>query len=626
MKAIFTGQYFRAFVAMPGTIGALRSRIARRMSDSQIDAAGTAASSVAACLCAAALLAGCDGGGVSGQADPLAAYKTQQIAWAPCNAEQIEDMPTLTVSALGTDLSCAQIRVPMDYAHPTAGDISIGVMRVAAAAPKERVGAILFNPGGPGGDGYQFGALRAGLARLVNPASGGYRGLYDMSRKFDFVGFSPRGVGRSTQLICSLPAPLEHVDWLPNNLSPQNVDRALYNARLYADACRNVPLAPFINTDATARDMDVLRAALGDTRLNYIGYSYGTLLGAWYASLFPQQTGRILLDSSVDYDMPLPLQSQAVAQQQLYDDTISLYALTKVDHVALPNTLAGIRSLFTDAPDWSRSYLSEKLYSVMPYHGAVDETIVVMAAAYAITQASASHPTPDAYAAALANHIYFPNDPEWNQMALKLALGSTGEYAEAVTGVYASPAAPTDWVNPTVRCSDAPVSSNPAYWVNRATVIAREAPIADSSDIDNPCIYWGPVTLTKPALSVAAKSAPPILMLQSENDMLTPLAGAQTTLAALPSASMILVNGEYSHGLFPYGTACVDSTVASYFLTGAMPPRNTVCAGNVLPGVAANSSATSAAALRRASSDAFTDPQQAQDIIERTRELLRPRR
>ncbi|CAH2897389.1 MAG: secreted peptidase [uncultured Paraburkholderia sp.] len=603
MEAIIAVRYFRTLIAIPGTIRALRSHIAGRVGGLQIIGPGHA---IAASLCAASLLSGCGGDGVDQQADPLAAYKSQQIAWAPCNAEQTHGIPALTVSALGADLSCAQVKVPMDYAHPSSGDISIG--------------AILFNPGGPGGDGYQFGALKASLARLVNPASGGYRGLYDMSRKFDFVGFSPRGVGRSTQLSCSLSAPLVHVDWLPTNLSQQNVDRALHNDKLYADACRNVPLAPFINTDSTARDMDVLRAALGDAKLNYIGYSYGTLLGAWYASLFPQQTGRILLDSSVDYDMPLPLQSQAVAQQTLYDDTISLYALTKVSQVALPNTLAGIRTLFTDAPDWSRDYLAARLYSVMPYHDAIDDTIIVMAAAYAITQASALHPTPEAYATALSSHIYFPNDPESNEEAQQVALGSITDYSEAVTGVYAPPQAPTDWVNPTVRCSDAPVSSNPAYWVSRASVIAREAPIAHSSDIDNPCIYWGPVTVTRPALSVAAKSAPPVLMLQSENDMLTPLAGAQTTLSALPSASMILVNGEYSHGLFPYGTACVDSNVAHYFLTGAMPPRNTVCAGYVLPGVVANASAAS---IKRAFGDSFTDPEQAQDIIERTRELLR---
>ncbi|WP_250862583.1 hypothetical protein, partial [Caballeronia sp. INML3] len=84
-------------------------------------------------------------------------------------------------------------------------------------------------------------------------------------------------------------------------------------------------------------------------------------------------------------DLPLPLQSQAVAEQKLYDDLISLYALTKVDQVALPNTLAGIRGIFTNAPDWSRRYLHEQLYKTMPYHEAVDGTVVVMTAAYAIT-------------------------------------------------------------------------------------------------------------------------------------------------------------------------------------------------------------------------------------------------
>lgn len=592
-------------------------------------ASRTIAPVIASMLLATSLLGGC--GGSDGQPDPLATYKRQHIAWAPCNAEQTSGIPALTVSALGSDLSCAELKVPMDYAHPAAGDITIGVMRVAAAAPKERVGAILFNPGGPGGDGYQFGALKASLARLVNPANEGYRGLYEMSRKFDFVGFSPRGVGRSTRLECSMPGSFQHLDWLPNHLTQENIDRVLHNDRLYADACRPVPLAPFINTDATARDMDVLRAALGDARLNYIGYSYGTLLGAWYAALFPQQTGHMVLDSSVDYDMPLPLQSQAVAQQKLYDDTISLYAFTKVDQVALPNTLAGIRSIFTDAPDWSRYFLAFHLYQVMPYHSAVDGVIVVMAAAHAITQTSALHLTPDEYFEALSRRVYFPYDKRFDDAARKIATDSTSEYYESVTGDYSPIPAPTDWVNATVRCSDAPVSTNPAYWVSRAQVITREAPIARSSDLENPCIYWGPVTVAKPALSNAAKAAPPILMLQAENDMLTPLAGAQATLSALPSASMILVNGEYTHGLFPYGTACVDTNVANYFLTGAMPPRNTACAGYLLPGVVADATGTSGTSgasgvsARRALGNSFTDPEQAQDILERTRAIMRTR-
>jgi pimeloyl-ACP methyl ester carboxylesterase len=571
----------------------------------------------AASIGVATLLAGC--GGSDAQPDALAAYKSQAVRWTPCTASDTEELPPIEVSALGADLTCAHIQVPMDYAHPAAGDLSIGVMRVAAAAPKERVGAILFNPGGPGGDGYTYGALRASLARLVNPASGGYRGLYDMSRKFDFIGFSPRGVGHSTRLECSLTAPLRHVNWLPNDLSQANVDNALYNDKLMVEACQSTPMTPFINTDTTARDMDIIRAALGDEKLNYIGYSYGTLLGAWYASLFPERTGRFLLDSSVDYDMPLPLQSQAVAEQKLYDDLISLYALTKVDQVALPNTLAGIRGIFTSAPDWSRSFLHDALYKTLPFHEAADDTIVVMAAAYAITEASVAQPAPEAYRAALSNHIYFPNDSQMNDAAKSFALRSYQAYVESLTHVYAPAKAPTEWVNMAVHCADAPVSSNPAFWVSRAMTITREAPIADSSDIDNPCMFWGTVTVQKPALSVAAKSSSPLLMLQSENDMLTPLAGAQATFAQLPSASMILVKGEYSHGLFPYGTACVDTNVANYFLTGAMPPRDTTCAGNLLPGT----QSTLAASAKRASGEAFTDAQRARDLIDRAARITR---
>jgi pimeloyl-ACP methyl ester carboxylesterase len=566
-------------------------------------------------LLAALVLPGC--GGDAQNNDPLASYKSQHIDWQPCSSAQTTGLDSQSVAALGADLTCGQIAVPEDYDHPSAGDIHIGVMRVAAMTPSQRLGAIVFNPGGPGGDGYDLGAQIAGVARLANPSSGGYRAMYDMARKYDFVGFSPRGVGYSTHLDCSFGSALVHTNFLPADMSEQNIDKVLANSKTIADACRNVPFARFVNTDATARDMDVLRAALGEAKLNYIGYSYGTLLGAWYASLFPQNAGRMLLDSVVDYDMPVPLQSQAIAEQTAYDDILSLYALTMANQVAIPNTIEGIRGLVTATPNWAKPYFAAQMYSVLPHRGKIALFVPLLAAETAVIQVAASQPTVQQYHDALTQYVY-STDANIDSLAREAALNTVGDYEEYVSNNYVVNASGMDWVNVTVRCSDAPVSSSADYWIARAKAIVPLSPIAGGSDLDNPCIYWGPVTVQKPALANAAHTSTPLLLLQSQYDVLTPLPGATATFDSMPNASMIEVQGEYSHGLFPYGTACVDTSVANYFLSGAVPARNASCPGIAIAGVP-SSNANIAAVARSATDDApsFTDPDQAQRLLDR---------
>ncbi|MBW9106812.1 alpha/beta fold hydrolase [Paraburkholderia phenoliruptrix] len=572
---------------------------------------------------AALALSGC--GGDLQENDPLASYKSQHIAWQPCSATQTAGLDTLDVAALGADLACGELAVPEDYDHPSAGDIRIGVMRVSALAPSQRLGAIVFNPGGPGGDGYSLGAQIAGVARLANPSSGGYRAVYDMARKYDFVGFSPRGVGFSTRLECTLGKPLVHTNYLPADMSNENINNALANMKVVADACRDVPFARFVNTDATARDMDVLRAALGEAKLNFIGYSYGTLLGAWYASLFPQRAGRMLLDSVVDYDVPMPLQSQAVAEQTAYDDILSLYALTMADQVAIPNTIEGIRGLVTATPDWAKSYFAGLMYQVAPHRGKIGLVVPLMAAETAVIQVAASHPSVEQYRAALTQYLYSPMDTTIDGAAREAALGTVDTYQAYLTNHYVvGNASDLPWVNFTVRCSDAPVPSSPAYWIARAVAIVKAAPIHDSSDINNPCMFWGPVTVQKPALANAARTASPLLLLQSEYDVLTPLPGALATFNDMPHASMIQVQGEYTHGLFPYGTSCVDASVANYFLSGATPARNTSCAGIAIQGVPQATPSAAAAVAHSAMDDAplFTDPVAAKRLLERIHDTV----
>src|SRR5690606_22974784 len=204
-------------------------------------------------------------------------YYSQVPEWTRCEA----------------DFECTTVTVPLDYANPGAGDIELAVVRHRATGGAP-VGSLLTNPGGPGAGGVDF------VIESLQYAVGA-----PVQESFDVIGFDPRGVGDSTAVACydaaemdaylfDIPAePRGSAGWV------RELDEA---SRAFAEACdaNSGGILPFITTENSARDMDVLRAVLGDTTLNYLGFSYGTFLGATYAKLFPERVGRLVLDGAID--------------------------------------------------------------------------------------------------------------------------------------------------------------------------------------------------------------------------------------------------------------------------------------------------------------------------------------
>ena len=221
-------------------------------------------------VAAVLLLAACGGGDGD---DPLAGFKGQKLAWQSCDPAILGDSgaatlnkSNVTLERFGTRLSCATMRAPLDYANPGKGELQVAFMRVAAEDPAQRQGAIMLNPGGPGGDGLilapVFGAMWSGADEQTTTGA-----LYrQMARSFDLVGFSPRGTGASTRLQCNSDETKKFVANETADRSPTNLAAMLYNARLSAEACAKNPLTPYLNTDATARDMDLMRHLLGDEK------------------------------------------------------------------------------------------------------------------------------------------------------------------------------------------------------------------------------------------------------------------------------------------------------------------------------------------------------------------------
>ena len=201
----------------------------------------------------------------------------QQVDWSECGSNE-----------------CGTLTVPVDYTDPDGETIELNLERVLAGSPDDRVGSLVVNPGGPGGSGVDY-ASAADF--IVGP---------DVRRRYDVVGFDPRGVGRSAPVDCLSDAGLD--DFLGTDPTPDDAAEE----EGFADASANLAkscaanagaLLGHVSTVDAAKDMDILRAALGDAKLNFLGKSYGTYLGATYADLFPQLVGQFVLDGVVAPDL-----------------------------------------------------------------------------------------------------------------------------------------------------------------------------------------------------------------------------------------------------------------------------------------------------------------------------------
>lgn len=207
--------------------------------------------------------------------DPLRQYTQQNSRWQRCDAEN------------PATYQCATLKVPLDYSDPGGKRIDIAISRLKASSAKERRGVLLLSPGGPGGPG---------LSMPVDPA---LNIPQEVKRQYDLIGFDPRGVGQSSPVSCGL------TDEERNDERPYRAETFAKDvewARTVADKCRAEAgdTLRHLTTRNTARDMDVIRAVLGERKISYLGYSYGTYLGAVYTQMFPRRTDRFVLDSATD--------------------------------------------------------------------------------------------------------------------------------------------------------------------------------------------------------------------------------------------------------------------------------------------------------------------------------------
>ena len=535
------------------------------------------------------LLTAC--GGDEGPVDPLATYKAQALAWAPCDPDILGNGAQSTIRALGERLQCAQMRTPMNWSQPEQGDISVALMRLRSSNSEQRRASLILNPGGPGLDGLEQSLSLFRALRNSNPADAVGALQLQLLERYDMVGFSPRGTGSSTQLTCSSTAQEQYVDLSPraSALTDATLDAALYNLQKNSEACASNPLTPYINSDATARDMDLMRHLLGDEKLHYLGYSYGTWLGAWYAGLFPEKVGRMVLDSSVDFTATLDGLGMTQAVARLQDEVMLPYAARHPEIANLGTDVQALQSM-TATLDPQLEYALGVRLSNQGYYRNTTELYPLTWLAARELQRLLPGPLPrdtppdwDLLDEALDNHRLASN-----AQADALARAE----AETLIAIMANnhpsrPRKPIELAasNATglaVRCNDAPGVTDILLWKADIRTLAQQAPLHYMIGEIMRCTYWGGPSVQKPALD---KLKPlDLLMVQSEYDTATATPGALRFFGQLDQARMVYVPEEHHHGLFPYAVQttrdalkCVNRTVTLYLLGTSPSERTTTC-------------------------------------------------
>jgi pimeloyl-ACP methyl ester carboxylesterase len=469
----------------------------------------------------------------SGSAGPLAEYYGQALRWSDC----------------GGGFDCTTVRVPLDYANPSGSTIDLAVTRLTDGHPR---GSLLVNPGGPGASGVEFAQV---AANVFSPA---------VLAAYDVVGFDPRGVARSEPVECATDQQLDEflaVDWTPDSPA-EEVDLGSVAAQLGAGCDRKTPgIAAHMSTVEAARDMDVVRAVLGDEKLNYLGLSYGTRLGATYAELFPARVGRMVLDGA--WPTSLTLDQFVDGQAQAYDLSLSRFVADCLKLVSCPvsgSVDSGVQQI--------REFLAR-----------LDARPIPTGQQRELNEALAT--------AAIYSALYFPPS-SWKQLrtALNAAFSDNGEPLLAIldqaigrdhySGVYAD-----NYVEATfgVLCLDSPASGGVAHAQQLARKLTLRAPVFGAYRGWNTitCWHWpARAAPTNPPEPSHAVSSNPIIVLSTKYDPATPYQWGVQLAQELDSATLLTYDGD-GHTAYRRGSACVDSAVDAYLTDGAMPAAGTVC-------------------------------------------------
>jgi pimeloyl-ACP methyl ester carboxylesterase len=478
-------------------------------------------------------------GDVPGAEDPpdaaLAPFYSQQLAWKSCSDGD----------------QCATLEVPLDYDDPGGDTIGISIMRRAADDQDHKLGSMVVNPGGPGVPG----------TTEADQATSYFR--EPLLTYFDIVGFDPRGTGDSSPVDCLSDHDLDaYLAGDPEPETPAEERAYVATARSMGTGCEHLSpgIASHISTVEAARDMDVLRAALGERVMTYFGSSYGTLLGATYAELFPDRVGRFVLDGAVD--PTLDFRQEALAQAGGFETALRPYVqncLDATDSCYLGDTVdQGLQRI--------RDFLDDVEAEPLPAGGGRRLTLGL--AVYGII-------TP------LYNRDY------WILLSQALRAGFDGDGSLLIqlADAYASRNGDGTYADnsmeafPAISCLDDPAGITP-------TQVPAELPAFEHASPTFGRLYawgligcrdWPPARgLHHQPLTIDAAGAAPIVVIGTTRDPATPYAWAKALASQLDSGVLVSRDGD-GHTGYNSGNECVSLTVEQYLIQGDVPRDGLSC-------------------------------------------------
>lgn len=490
-----------------------------------------------------------------------AGYLNQSIAWSDCSG----------------DLSsrCAKVKVPMDWQNPGRGSISIAIAYLKA--PGTSKGLLTTNPGGPGAAGRTFTeALAWSKTKL---------------RQYDLLGFDPRGYGASTNVRCVTTT--SKYNKLPKVADRRSRTKATHavevaEAKLFAEACSSDPLARYITTQQTVWDLDFLRQLLAANQgrsypeLNYVGYSYGTWLGAWYADTYPKQVGKFILDSNMQWTASMYTNQalDSMSFQRRRDKMLFPYLARHNSEFGLGKSAKSVKKKYEKTRK-KLAALAKKAVKKgkTPSFGPEDFDYTV--SQYIYTNAGFDYA--GGVIGAAADMVKKPSSTKYQKrLASKVKAPMTkAPFAVQRSATPVSGNARKDITaglsGAVVRCNDSANSSNIKALQKRADKDAKKYPFMGYLNTVSLCSYWKfkPQTRTIDLTGVQNK----IVMFQSEGDPATAYEGARAAHRKTAGKTvMISVDNEGQHGLYIDGPSkCLESIGDAFLFSGRTPARDSTC-------------------------------------------------
>ncbi len=466
--------------------------------------------------------------------EALAKFYEQTLTWSDCGGPQ-----------------CAKLTVPIDYADPQGAIIQLSVLKVSRRGGGTALGSLVVNPGGPGGSGVDY-------AKYADFIVG-----TPVRKAYDVVGFDPRGVAASAPIECVKPAQMDTFlgqDPTPDDRSEE--DEAVRLAKDFGAACQaNAgPLLPHVSTVEAAKDMDILRAALGDAKLTYLGKSYGTFLGATYAGLFPDRVGRFVLDGAVAPN--LTPEQFAVGQAKGFDVATKAWAQDCVESGKCP--------------------LGKDVDAVVT--GLIDLLAKLDATAAPVTGDARVTKLTEGWASyGVAAAMY--DQGRWDALteALRAVVAGDGTELMAMADDYAERRPNGSYsgnlmqVINAVNCLDNGDSADPAVYRERAKAAEQAAPVfgrllAWSGLV---CGNW-PIKPTGKGEKITAPGAAPIVIVGTTRDPATPYDWAVDLAGQLESGVLLTMDGD-GHTAYMRANTCIDNAINDYYVKDAVPADGTRC-------------------------------------------------